>query len=74
MKIEILVLDKNEYETDRREFDSVKEAVLWVKQCGLNADYWDRRAEVKDWHIGNVATIQLLRDGEVERDWFPFEQ
>lgn len=69
--IEILTIDNKGFETDRRDFDTMKEARAFVKEYAMRSDYWEQRAESKGWHIGNVDTIQLLVDGECLQDWFP---
>lgn len=69
--IEILTLCPEGYETYRCDFDTMKDARLWVKQCGLCPKFWDRRAESDDFHKREVATLQLLVDGEIRQDWFP---
>lgn len=69
--IRIITLDSDKNETDNRQFDTLKEARAWVKYTGLDANFWDRRAESKGWHKRNVATLQLDVDGECLQDWFP---
>lgn len=69
--IRLVVLDSNGYETRNTEYNTMKEARQWVKDCGLRADYWDRSAEVVGFHKDGVATIQLLVNGECLQDWFP---
>jgi hypothetical protein len=69
-KIELLVLDHEEFELDRMPFDTIKDAREWVTTRGLDPAYWDRRAEVAGW-AEQIDTIQLLVDGDVHSDWFP---
>jgi len=73
--IEVVILDKEGYETDRRDFDTQRQAKTWAKECGLSADFWNRRAESESdfhgWAKENVYTLQLLVNGEVRADWFP---
>ena len=70
-KIEVVVLDKEGFETDRRDFCTVKEAKAWVKDCAMSRDFWTRRAESGTFAAQNVDTIQLHCDGEIIADWFP---
>lgn len=49
----------------------MKEARAFVKDCALNSEFWERRAESKGYHLGNVDTIQLVVEGECLQDWFP---
>jgi len=70
-KIELLITDKLGCETDRIEFDSMKEAKSWVKKTGLSPAYWERRAESADFAKTNVCQIQLLKNGECEDEWTP---
>lgn len=70
MNIEIVALESDGCENYRRDFDTVKEAKAFVKEALLTPEYWNRRAESPDGHKW-VATIQLLKDGEITQDWFP---
>lgn len=73
--IKIVALHSEGYEESRRDFDTLKEARAWVKECGLKASYWNRRYERDQDYDGaardNIHTIQLLKDGECIQDWFP---
>lgn len=69
--ITILVQDKHGCETFLRDYESKKDALTWVKECGLSADYWARLAEVSDFALLNVHTIRLNVGGECVKDWFP---
>lgn len=74
-KIEVIILDKESIQTDSREFESIKEAKQWVRDCGLSADYWNRSYERDtDYESAardNVYTLQLHKNGECVKDWFP---
>lgn len=71
-KIEIHTLDKDgDISTCLDHFDTVKDAKVFVKECGLMAGYWDQRAESQGWAGRNIETIQLLVNGECRKDWFP---
>lgn len=52
-----------------RNFDSMKEAKAFVKECGLSRDYWLQFSE----SVSFVSCIDYLRlmVGDVcEKDWF----
>lgn len=70
-KIEVVTLAENGDETDRRDFDFVKDARWWVTNCGLSEEFWDRRAESPGFACRNVHTLRLLKDGECVQDWWP---
>lgn len=69
--IRVITLDKDGFETDNRDFETVKQARQWVKECGLDSGFWERRAESAGFGERNVDTIQLHIDGECTADWFP---
>jgi hypothetical protein len=73
--IEVIILDKEENQSDSRSFESLKEAKQWVKECGMNRDYWNRSYERDTDYEGaardNVHTLQLHKNGECIQDWFP---
>lgn len=70
--IQIITLDLAGFETRNQEFDTIKEAKAWVKECGLKAAFWMRSFESDmDSVRQNVLTIQLTVDGDIRRDWFP---
>lgn len=71
MKIEVITLDKDESQTDAQSFDTMKEARQWIKECGLNAAYWNRKGETSDFAKSYVNTLQLYKDGECVQDYFP---
>lgn len=68
----IKVLDAEGYElTDDREFFTMREARQWVRESGLDRNYWVERSESQDFPR-QIDTIQLVNDkGEVLQDWFP---
>lgn len=70
-KIEVVTLSNEGFETDRRDFETVKEAKAWVRNCALSADYWEMASESKGYAARNVATVRLMADGECLDDWFP---
>lgn len=70
-EIEVVTLDADGYETDSRDFETVKAAREWVKTCGLRAEYWDRAAESPGFAARSVHTLQLRVDGDCRQDWFP---
>lgn len=52
-----------------RNFDSLKEAKAFVKECGLSRDYWLQFSE----SVAFVSTIDYLRlmvEDECDKDWF----
>jgi hypothetical protein len=69
--VEIVAFDTKGLQTYNRDFETLKEARQWVKETGLDADFWDRGAEVPGWHFLNVDTLRLLVDGNCLQDWFP---
>jgi hypothetical protein len=73
--IEIIALHKEGYEESRRDFDTQKDARLWVKESGLVASYWNRRYERDEDYDGaardNIHTLQLHINGELQTEWFP---
>ncbi len=69
--IEIVTVDEKGFETDRRDFDTVKEAKAFVKKTAMRSDYWEQHAESLGWHIGNVNEFQLHCDGEYLEGWYP---
>jgi hypothetical protein len=69
-KIEVVVLDKQGYETDRWEVDTIREGKALAKKYH-DPEYWDIRSEVKGYAKDNVDTIQLLVNNECHTDWFP---
>lgn len=71
MKIEILAIDAAEDITWDHEFDSLKEAKAWIKECGLSKSYWERLSESPGWAERNIHTLRLLKNGECVQDWFP---
>ena len=72
MKIEVITLDADGMiNPGERDFDTIKEARQFIKECALDARYHDRSAEVDGWAKRNVHTVQLLKDGTVVQDWFP---
>ncbi len=71
-QIQILVYNFEHDEIDRLDFfDTIKEARQWVKECGLDVGYWDRKAERQGWAKDNVCTIQLWKNDDCVADWFP---
>jgi len=70
-KIEVVTLNKDQEITWDRDFDTIKEAKAWVKECGLSISYWDRSSESPGWAARNIDTIQLLKNNECIQDWFP---
>jgi len=69
--IEILALDHAGYETDRIDFDTIKAAKQWVKDTGVSAFYWERRAESATFAADYIHTLQLHINGELQTEWFP---
>ena len=73
--IEVITLDADGYETQRRDFDTIKEAKAWVKEMGLDKAYWNRCGDSDDdyegWAARNVYTLQLHKNEEIVKDWFP---
>jgi hypothetical protein len=73
--IEVIAQDSEGNEEFRRDFDSLKEARAWVKECGLNRDFWNRSYERDENYDtaarDNIHTLQLLKNGECVQDWFP---
>lgn len=77
--ITIELLDVDEYELSGMpyEFNTIKDALLFVKMLmdpKDGPDYLDRKAEIKGYHR-QLYTIRLMTDGESRRecyyDWFP---
>lgn len=72
MKIEVITLDsEGRINPGEREFDTIKEAKAFVKECALDSHYHDRLSELEGWAKRNVHSVQLLKNGECEREWFP---
>lgn len=69
--IRIITLGPEGYETDNRDFDTMKDARKWVKDAGLSPAYWENASESEGYHIRNVQTLQLHVNGEIIQDWFP---
>ena len=72
-KITVLVLDSEGFELDSRDFDTIKSATQWIKECALFRGFWVRRSESQTFP-DTIHTIQLSVDGEVHSDWFPQER
>ena len=71
-KIEVITKDAEGYTNPgERDFDTMKEARAFVKECALDASYHDRCAESEGWAKRIVHTVQLLKNGECVQDWFP---
>jgi hypothetical protein len=71
MTIEVITLDAQGIETDRRDFESVKEAKRFAIYSAYSADYWRMASESPDYAKNNVHTVQLHKNGECVQDWFP---
>jgi hypothetical protein len=52
-----------------RNFDSLKEAKAFIKECGLSKDYWLRFSESEKF-VSSIDSLRLMRGEECERDWF----
>lgn len=52
------------------DYDSRKEARKFIKECMLDPEWWDRRAEREGYHE-QVYRIDLVVDGDVIQEWFP---
>ena len=69
--IEVTVKDHLGCTTDSFEFESQKAAKAWVKNTGLNADYWERASESADFAKDHVCLIELTVNGNCVQDWTP---
>jgi hypothetical protein len=74
IQTEVLALDAEGDVVWNRDFDSKKEAKVFIKEYALSRDFWDRLAE-NDTFAENIETIQLvtLRKGkwEIDEERFP---
>lgn len=71
MTIEVITLDAQGIETDRRDFETVKEAKQFAINYACSESYWTQASESADYAKNNVHTIQLHKNGECVQDWFP---
>lgn len=68
--IRVITLCDKGFETDNRDFETVKEARAFAKRARSDSHSWDSSAELEGWHLGNVDEIRLVCDGECLDSWY----